>query len=65
MIEENEEQDKIIYKTSNKRVRKFRQARDAMGMRRRELYAHDDDWPHIKKLATFFVNQRGFNGGVE
>jgi len=30
----------------------MRAARDAMGLKRLELYAHPDDWPQIKALAA-------------
>lgn len=29
----------------------MRSARDALGLRRLELYAHPDDWPEIQQLA--------------
>lgn len=42
---------KILSKTSTDRVVALRAARDALGLRRLELYAHPDDWPAIKALA--------------
>jgi hypothetical protein len=38
-------------KTTAERVAALRAARDALGLRRRELYAHDEDWAQIVKLA--------------
>ncbi len=38
-------------KTTNERVSALRAARDALGLKRLELYAHPDDWPAIKALA--------------
>lgn len=39
-------------KTARERVEKLRAERDAAGLRRRELYAHDDDWPKLQELAA-------------
>ena len=39
-------------KTTNERVGAMRAARDALGLKRLELYAHPDDWPAIKALAA-------------
>ena len=33
------------------RVAKMRADRDALGLKRLELYAHPEDWPAIKALA--------------
>ena len=38
-------------KTTSERVQAMRAARDALGLKRLELYAHPDDWPVIKALA--------------
>lgn len=38
-------------KTTAERVQAMRAARDALGLKRLELYAHPDDWPAIKALA--------------
>ena len=38
-------------KTTAKRVDELRERREALGLKRRELYAHDDDWAQIVKLA--------------
>ncbi len=38
-------------KTTTERGRELRERREALGLKRRELYAHDDDWAQIVKLA--------------
>ena len=38
-------------KTSSKRVEALRDDRRAKGLKRRELYVHDDDWPQVAALA--------------
>lgn len=38
-------------KTTSERVAAMRAARDALGLKRLDLYAHPDDWPAIKALA--------------
>jgi hypothetical protein len=38
-------------KTTAKRVDELRERREDLGLKRRELYAHDDDWAQIVKLA--------------
>lgn len=45
-------------KTTSKRVAKLRADRDAMGLKRLELYAHPDDWPAIKALAEKLQRRR-------
>lgn len=45
-------------KTTAERVAAFRAARDAMGLKRLELYAHPDDWPAIKALAEKLQRKR-------
>ncbi len=45
-------------KTTSKRVEKMRQEREAIGLRRRELYAHDDDWPKLQELAAKLQRKR-------
>lgn len=45
-------------KTTSERVDKLRQEREAMGLRRRELYAHDDDWPKLQELAAELQRKR-------
>ena len=36
----------------------MRLARDALGLRRLDLYAHPDDWPAIKELAEKLQRKR-------
>ena len=36
----------------------MRVARDALGLRRLELYAHPSDWPAIKALAEKLARKR-------
>lgn len=38
-------------KTTSERVDALRADRKAKGLKRRELYVHDDDWPQLVKLA--------------
>jgi hypothetical protein len=38
-------------KTTSERVDKLRQERAALGLKRKEVYVHDDDWPELLKLA--------------
>ena len=45
-------------KTTSERVEKLRQEREALGLRRRELYAHDDDWPKLQELAAKLQRKR-------
>lgn len=45
-------------KTTSERVEKLRKGREALGLRRRELYAHDDDWPKLKELAAKLQRKR-------
>ncbi len=35
--------------TTNERVQKMRAEREALGLKRLELYAHPDDWPARSK----------------
>ena len=44
------------------RVAKLRADRDALGLKRLELYAHPDDWPAIKALAAQLVVAREYAG---
>jgi hypothetical protein len=39
-------------KTGRERADKLRATRHLLGIYRREVYAHDDDWPEIKALAS-------------
>lgn len=45
-------------KTTAERVAALRAARDALGLKRREVYAHDDDWPAIQALAVKLQRKR-------
>lgn len=45
-------------KTTSERVQAMRAARDALGLKRRELYAHPDDWPVINALAEKLQRRR-------
>ena len=45
-------------KTTAERVAALRAARDALGLKRLELYAHPDDWPAIKALAKRLQKRR-------
>ena len=44
--------------TPAKRVKKTRDAREVLGIKRRELAAHDEDWPKIKALADRLMAKR-------
>jgi hypothetical protein len=54
----SEAREGLAPKTTTERVAKLRAARDALGLKRRELYAHDDDWPAIKALAEKLQRRR-------
>lgn len=45
-------------KTASERVAKLRADRDALSLKRLELYAHPDDWPAIKALAAKLQRKR-------
>lgn len=45
-------------KTTSERVAKLRADRDAMGLKRLELYAHPEDWLAIKALAEKLQRRR-------
>lgn len=45
-------------KTTSERVEKLRQERLELGLKRREVYAHDDDWPKIQELAEKLKQKR-------
>ena len=45
-------------KTTAERVAALRAARDALGLKRLELYAHPEDWPAIKALAEKLQRRR-------
>ena len=48
----------VTAKTTSQRVEKLRQEREALGLRRRELYAHDDDWPKVREVASKLLRER-------
>ena len=45
-------------KTPSQRVEALRKRRDELGLKRRELYAHDDDWPAVQALAVKLQRKR-------
>lgn len=45
-------------KTTAERVAKMRAERDALGLKRKEVYVHDDDWPELLKLAKRLERRR-------
>ncbi len=45
-------------KTASERVAKLRADRDALGLKRLELYAHPEDLPAIKELAEKLQRRR-------
>lgn len=45
-------------KTTSERVQALRAARDSLGLKRLELYAHPDDWQAIKALAEKLQRRR-------
>lgn len=47
-----------MVKTTAERVAALRLARDVLGLKRRELYAHPEDWPAIKALAEKLQRKR-------
>ena len=49
-------------KTTSERVKKMRDERTRLGLKRLELYVHPDDWAVIKDLATELTEARS---GVE
>lgn len=48
----------VAAKTTSERVQAMRAARDALGLKRMELYAHQEDWPAIKALAEKLQRKR-------
>lgn len=48
----------LVPKTTSERVQAMRAARDALGLKRLELYAHPEDWPAIKALAEKLQRKR-------
>lgn len=45
-------------KTTSQRVEALRKRRDELGLKRRELYAHDEDWPKLQELAAKLQRKR-------
>mgnify|MGYP003427238918 FL=1 len=45
-------------KTTGERVDKLRKDRAALGLKRKEVYVHDDDWPELLKLAKRLERRR-------
>ena len=48
----------LVPKTTAERVAALRVARDALGLKRLELYAHPEDWIAIKALAEKLQRRR-------
>lgn len=48
----------IGFRAANERVQKMRAEREALGLKRLELYAHPGDWPAIKALAEKLARKR-------
>ncbi len=45
-------------KTTSERVDKLRKDRAALGLKRKEVYVHDDDWPELLKMAKRLERRR-------
>ena len=45
-------------KTTSERVQAMRADRNALGLKRLELYAHLEDWPAIKAMAEKLQRRR-------
>ena len=45
-------------KTTAERVDKLRKERAALGLKRKEVYVHDDDWPELLKHAQRLERKR-------
>jgi len=54
----SEAREGLVPKTGAERVAKLRADRDALGLKRLELYAHPDDWPAIKAMAEKLQRRR-------
>ena len=54
----NEASKGLAPKTVGERVDKLRKDAAALGLRRKEVYAHDEDWPAIKTLAEKLHRRR-------
>jgi hypothetical protein len=51
-------------KNSSFRVAALRERAGKLGLKRREIYAHDLDWPVIKALAIKLKNNRKYLNGA-
>ena len=45
-------------KTSTQRVDKMRKEREALGIKRRDVYVHDEDWPLVRQYARKLQKRR-------
>jgi hypothetical protein len=45
-------------KTTSERVDKLRQTRAELGLKRKEVYVNDEDWPEVLKLARRLERRR-------
>ena len=54
----NEARKGLVPKTTSERVDKLRAARAILGLKRLELYAHQEDWPAIKAIAAKLARKR-------
>ena len=45
-------------KTITQRVQKLRKNRTALGLKRHDIYAHDEDWPVLKAHAAELAAKR-------
>jgi hypothetical protein len=45
-------------KTVSERVDKLRKERAALGLKRKDVYVHDDDWPQVQALAEKLQRRR-------
>jgi hypothetical protein len=49
-------------KTTLERVRKLREERTRLGLKRLELYVHHDDWEQVKELVAALQSMRAGAG---
>jgi hypothetical protein len=52
------QQDDTPVKTAAERLLALRARREALGLKRRDVYTHPDDWPTIKALAEKLQRRR-------
>lgn len=45
-------------KTVSQRVEALRKRREALGLKRRELHVHNDDWPKVREVASKLLRER-------